>query len=251
MSDPKRWTDPDAESSDIERLLCAAGQQAGPPPAEKQRIWSALAQATLVIPPAIEQGLEAAPSAGGSALGTALRAATKLSLGVAAVGALATGAHFAFAPAPVASTSVAPRAPQAAPSALPTSPSVGADAPVEANELALPSASVRKLEASASRASNSTELRETQLREESLAVLEIRRVLRAGNTAAALALLEQARARFAHPVLGQEREALTIEALARSGSADAARRRANAFLRSYPKSPYAADIRALTSSPTN
>jgi hypothetical protein len=89
-------------------------------------------------------------------------------------------------------------------------------------------------------------VRETQLREESLSVLEIRRVLRAGDATAALGLLERARVRFPHPVLGQEREALTIEALARSGAAEVAERRASAFLRAYPKSPYAADVRAFT-----
>jgi hypothetical protein len=77
-------------------------------------------------------------------------------------------------------------------------------------------------------------------------VLEIRRVLRAGDAATALRLLERARARFSHPVLGQEREALTIEALARSGARDVAARRAATFLRDYPKSPHAADVRAFT-----
>jgi hypothetical protein len=93
--------------------------------------------------------------------------------------------------------------------------------------------------------SGAAQLPRTLLREESQAVLEIRRVLRAGDATSALRLLERARARFTHPVLGQEREALTIEALARSGARDAAERRAAAFLRAYPKSPHAADVRAF------
>jgi hypothetical protein len=82
----------------------------------------------------------------------------------------------------------------------------------------------------------------SQLREESLAVLEVRQTLRTGDAGSALKLLEQARARFPRGALGQEREALTIEALAQSGARAAAERRAALFLRAYPKSPYAADV---------
>jgi hypothetical protein len=45
--------------------------------------------------------------------------------------------------------------------------------------------------------------------------------------------------------LGQEREALTIEALAKSGQSALARRRAEAFLRVHPSSPYVADVRRI------
>jgi hypothetical protein len=40
-------------------------------------------------------------------------------------------------------------------------------------------------------------------------------------------------------VLGQEREALTIQALALSGQRDAARTRARAFIAKFPTSPHA------------
>jgi len=87
--------------------------------------------------------------------------------------------------------------------------------------------------------------RETTLRDESLAVLEARRTLRSGDAAQALRLLDQARQRFPKGALGQEREALTIEALAKSGNAASAKRRAQAFLHAYPKSPYAADLQSI------
>ena len=87
---------------------------------------------------------------------------------------------------------------------------------------------------------------ESQLGEESLAVLTIRQALRSGNHGLALQLLEQARGRFPRGTLGQEREALMIEALAQSGARAAAEKRAVAFLRAYPKSPYAADVQRYT-----
>jgi hypothetical protein len=45
----------------------------------------------------------------------------------------------------------------------------------------------------------------------------------------------------------QEREALTIEALARTGRRAEANRRAEAFLRAFPGSPHAAAVRELAS----
>jgi hypothetical protein len=86
---------------------------------------------------------------------------------------------------------------------------------------------------------------ESQLREESLAVLEARSALRSGDAARCLVLLEHARQRFPRGGLGQEREALTIEALAKTGQSAVARRRAEAFLRAHPKSPYVADVRRI------
>lgn len=85
----------------------------------------------------------------------------------------------------------------------------------------------------------------SRLREESLAVLAARRTLRSGDASGALRLLEAARRDFPRGMLGQEREALTIEALARSGAREVAQKRADTFLSNYPKSPYASDVRAF------
>ncbi len=86
----------------------------------------------------------------------------------------------------------------------------------------------------------------SQLAEESLAVLAIRQALRSGNYGLALKLLDEARGRFPRGALGQEREALMIEALAQSGARAVAEKRALAFLRAYPKSPYGADVQRYT-----
>ena len=74
---------------------------------------------------------------------------------------------------------------------------------------------------------------------------DARNALRGGNSAGALTILSQAQQRFGSGVLGQEREALTIEALAKSGQSAAANARGQVFLKNYANSPYAARIRAL------
>jgi len=85
----------------------------------------------------------------------------------------------------------------------------------------------------------------SRLREESAAVLAIRETLLTGNAVEALRMLERARSEFPSGALRQEREALTVRALAESHQNEAARRRGEAFLRAFPRSPYAADVRAL------
>ncbi len=76
--------------------------------------------------------------------------------------------------------------------------------------------------------------RETMLQEESRETREAREALRRGDAAGALGMLEQIRARHPGGILVQEREALTIEALARSGRRAEASTRAAAFLKAYP-----------------
>jgi hypothetical protein len=83
----------------------------------------------------------------------------------------------------------------------------------------------------------------SHLAEEARAVLEARNALRSNNPSAALRVLDDARARFPNGSLGQEREALTIEGLARVGRTDVARTRARAFLTRFPNSPLAANVR--------
>ena len=91
--------------------------------------------------------------------------------------------------------------------------------------------------------------RASQLREESEMILGARRVLRAGDPLRALTLLDAARARFPEGILVQEREALSIEALVRSGQRALATKRAEAFLRAYPKSPHGADVKRIVLEP--
>jgi len=73
--------------------------------------------------------------------------------------------------------------------------------------------------------------------------------LQAGSLALAFATLEASRERFATPELAQEREALTIELLYRSGQRAAAGERALAFLARFPESPHAARLRGFLVEP--
>lgn len=78
---------------------------------------------------------------------------------------------------------------------------------------------------------------------ESRRVAEARGLLRAGRTAACLAVLNELMREFPNGVLAQEREALTIEALLGSGERERARSLALEFLRVHPNSPLGASVR--------
>jgi len=85
----------------------------------------------------------------------------------------------------------------------------------------------------------------TRLREETTLIRDARQALRAGDAARALRVLDECRRLFPAGVLQQERERLAIEALIKDGRGAEASARAAAFLRKYPDSPHAGEIRAL------
>jgi hypothetical protein len=97
----------------------------------------------------------------------------------------------------------------------------------------------------ASGASGEANLRASQLREEASLVRQAREALRGGEASRALGLLDEAQRTIPGGALGQEREALAIEALARSGQRAAAAARAAEFLRRHPTSPHAAQMRSF------
>ena len=84
--------------------------------------------------------------------------------------------------------------------------------------------------------------RETRLLEESRRLTEARDALRRGDASGALSRLEDLQRAVPGGILGQEREALAIEALARSGRSAEAQTRARAFLQAYPTSPHATRV---------
>jgi hypothetical protein len=92
-------------------------------------------------------------------------------------------------------------------------------------------------------------LPKSRLEEEAALLQKARTELRSGALAAAFATLEASRERFSAPELYQEREALLIELLYRSGQRERARERARAFLARFPESPHAAGVRAFVDSP--
>jgi hypothetical protein len=237
MNDPKRWSD-DAAAGELERELLAAGQAVKMPDSERRALWASIA---LALPAALAPSSAAAARTASSAVTAYL---TKGAIFLAAVGGLTFGAARLFsrpeprpAERPLSVVTAAPRRAPSAPVAL--------IAPVDAVAASEPAPS----QPSASPPSSDARPHATptsQLREESQAVLEARAALRGGDAPRCLRLLEQARERFPRGALGQEREALAIQALAQAGQTAAAKKRAAAFLRAHPQSPYSVDVQRVT-----
>jgi len=248
MNDPKRLLDPEGDGTAEERGLVEAARGQGVPAAVKAAIW------TTVAAQAAGVATSAAAATGSAAKGGALAALWSWK-GIAVLAVVGAGAATSAkllrpssAPSvevvPVAAPVAAPPVPgeNAQPTALaPPSPAAVAEpappAPARPREPSRPARpSSITLEAPAP-------LPASRLAEEAQSLVEARRLLRAGATAAALSSLAAANREFAGGRLGQEREALFIEALAQDGQTDLARQRAAVFLRSYPGSPHAADVK--------
>lgn len=230
MSDPRRWSE-DGEASELERELLMAGQAVKLPDGERRALWASIALSLPVSPPLPPPGGAPVPHALSGSLAGYL---TKGALFLAAVGGLTFGATRLWSSQPIA--------PPPAVKAVRLAP---AGSPVEPRRVAPPAPAAPAPVSAAPSPSSETRARAatpSQLREESLAVLDARSALRSGNAARSLQLLGQASARFPRGALGQEREALTIQALAQAGQLAAAKRRAAAFLRAHPQSPYAVDV---------
>jgi hypothetical protein len=146
-------------------------------------------------------------------------------------------------------TATAPPSAGAEPAAVPAPPTLQPPAelppPVEAEPA--PRVNVKKAHAPARPAAVTPAPSSSagRLREETTLIRDARQALRQGDAARALRLLDECRRLFPAGVLQQERERLAIEALTKSGHGAEASARAAAFLRKYPDSPHAAEIRAL------
>ena len=251
MTDPKHLTDEGSDATDLERELLRAAQGARLAPSDKHAIWASVAlHCAPVVRPAAPRapvGSAAAPGVLASKTVSILAPLLKVALIAVGLGGVSAGGYWlsqthadktAVVERPQGRSSALspPSAPSSAPPALPVVP---AEQPTS---VASASASVAGTSAANREA---PVLEKSALRDESAALLEIRRTLRAGDAATALRLLEQARQRFPRGALSQEREALGIEALAKSGAKAAATRKAHAFLHSFPKSPYASDVQTF------
>lgn len=273
MTPPRRWLD-DAATSDAEREVLRAGLSIDPPAGAEGAVWASL---LAKLPPG---GLPPGPGSGGSGATSGVKAAAGKAAAAKATTAAVSGGllksaligagsavvvlagYAAVAPrapeplpavaleAPQEPRAVAPPqrsappaavAPSAEPSGEPSAAPSGERRPAaEARPLAAPTPT-----ASAAPSAEPAVERETLLREESRLVSEARDALRTGNPAGALAKLEQLRTRFPGGVLTQEREALAIEALARSGQRAEAAARAAAFVKAYPSSPLAGRVQTF------
>jgi len=233
------------EGTDVtpfELELVRAGREAGLSSRDKRQIWmgiSVLSGSAPVAPDTSmatvgpEAGVTAAATAGGSGLIAVKATILAVALGGGSIIGYQAWQHRAGAtvPTPAATAAVTPPATQAQHATQ--------NAPTMQRFVAPPAVAPR------SPASAARKAQQSRLGAEGRVVLDARRALREGRPEAALRLLDVARTEFAAGALGQEREALSIEALFRSGQREAASRRATAFLRAYPGSPHGASVKTF------
>jgi hypothetical protein len=129
-----------------------------------------------------------------------------------------------------------PAAPRDAPTAAPPSP-----APV-AEPVPNPAAAGAPPLSAASVGTARTGSRVSQLSAERALLDEARAALSTGDPSQALDRLERHRRTFPAPILGEERDALRVEALAKEGHGDEARAAADAFRRRWPDSLFSSVV---------
>lgn len=262
--DPIRWTDPGSGATPFESRLLRDARAAGPPPGLKSALRAEVLARAETLAASPEKAASAPPQLAPSARLPGV--APKWSGGflrVAVVG-LASGALFLAlrsAPPPSASdaassgevpASVEPavESPETRAEPPPDTlaeppPDTLAEPPPDSLAALAPESGRQDPGVSANPPARHASTPESRLREESALVLRARERLRAGDPAGALRLLADARSRFPQGALGQEREALTIEALAAERNTGEARAHAEEFLRENPDSPHGARVRAI------
>jgi hypothetical protein len=246
MTDPTRWIDNPEDAPRQAADMLREARASGMPDATEREIWRRLA--ALGPPPGAPPAPSAPPTpsgTGGAATGIGVGSGSKLLLGgsgvLAALGLGVLGIATWTAPAApppepfTVSASVAASAP--------AKPPVAASSREPARSPERAAASGTKDGVKVGRSSPTPASATSQIEEETRALLAVRRALRGGDPSTALRLLQQLRARFPRRVLAQESEALTIEALSRSGQQGLATQRATEFVARYPESPYAAEVR--------
>ena len=255
MSTPRRWLDDGGGATTGERDLLRSGLAMDPPPDAQAKVWAAILAG---LPAAGAVG--AGSAAGGKAAAAAKAAVATKSAGTVAVaagagvlksaligagcGVLVLATYSVVAPS-------APEPPAAAPAVAPPRDPVPAPPRPQSARIAPPDPTVAaSVEAPPEPRANEPRApapadRATMLAEESRLVGEAQDALRSGDAAGALVLLNRIAARFPGGGLGQEREALSIEALYKSGRRPEASARAAAFLKAYPSSTLATRVEAF------
>jgi len=247
-----------------ERALLQLGTDIAPPRDAEARVWLALVGAIGV------------PAAAGAADASTQTTTTTTTITAAKAKAGLTGVKIAAVVATLAAlTALAalgsylvgavkgPRPPESIPTApaagTPGQPAVVAPTPPPVEDAPPPAEAAPSRPAPGTRRAVRDQLRPraaagpsptapspaTRLREETTLIRDARQALRAGDAARALRVLDECGRLFPAGVLQQERERLVIEALIKDGRAAEASTRAAAFLRKYPDSPHAGEIRAL------
>jgi TolA-binding protein len=227
MSD-RPWLEDGDPALRVERSLLKRLNEQAPPAGSVDQGWAALAAEI----PALHGGGLAGSSpvhAAHAAGGTGVVLAAKIVAGVAIAGGVLWGGSALLKPESAspsphhelvipAETPPAPRAPEAV---TETSPEQAVAKPEPPMAPAHPASSA------------------TTLVEEGRLLAKAHELVQSGQSQDALEVLRLSQARYPRSVLYQEREVLTIEALAATGAASSAKQRAERFLKRYPNSPHA------------
>jgi hypothetical protein len=263
MSDSKRLLSTTGEQHEIERSLLRSLRDVTAPPDAKAETWTRLqaelaAAATAaiavggavaaesvgraVVGSSMEAGVAATPT--GLATSAAIGAtAIKLGLGLLVVGSITVGAVALWPRGTPTITSRSSTTIVPAPSVPPSAAAVLATE----DPAAIPAVPSNSMATHTKRPAPPAI--PDPLSVEAAMVTKARAQLRGGDARAALSTLGRLQSRSRNGALGQERELLTIQALSALGETDAARRRARAFVASYPDSPHAAQVRGIAHGP--
>jgi len=255
----------DPACPDMQRELLRHGAEMGPPPGAEQRVWLGVVGAigATAAAGAAAGAADASAKTASTAAKVNLAGATTSAKVVAVISTLAalaalgafgvylvvgvgsSGVSIPVAPAPAAAPAEAPAIAPPAPSAKIETPPWETPPPADAPPGPRRPTRVRPHTKAAPVPPAVAPSPAARLGEETTLIRDARQALRAGDAARALQLLEACRRQFPAGVLQQERERLTIEALVKAGRRAEAAARAAQFLRKYPDSPHAGDVRAL------
>ncbi len=265
MNDPKRLLD-DFGALDVEtRRALEAGRDVEPDRAARSSVWAALIG--QLPPGAIGGAAGGGAAAGGAAAGGAAAGGAGSAGGAVAGGALGTaglvksigigvgaGLVVVLAGQAIVGSKQEPRPTPTVSASSVVTPVPSVEPPAVRGRLASPVPADEAEEDEAHEAvvepvrgiAGGGAGRVGTVREEARLIARARLRLLHDDPSGALRLLETARQRFPNGVLIQEREALAIEALAKSGQRDAAAARARTFQQAHPESPLKDRVRDAT-----
>ncbi len=284
MKEPVRWIDSDGEAGAFEREVLRDNLAVDVPDLAADRVWEGVLgvlAAPLDVgagaaPKVLESGARviqrAKATAAGSKAVTTLMVVKSVLIG-GAVGAIVTTTALVTRPADTPPTRAAVRgatsggsaagvsAPAPArslpvqtyaeePALVPAAPghvsaTSGGSVAREPSPAAQPSVAAFAEPDSAVGDGAAAALRASELRAEAALIRQARAELRQGALAQAFGTLEASRERISTPALVEEREALMIELLVRSGKRELATTRAREFSQRFPNSALGAEVRRL------
>ena len=267
MTDPERLLSAAGDGDELERELLSSIRDVSPPYRAKSQAWDGiaghLAAAAVVGAAGAHVAMSATAGAAVKEVATVatpvmsglLRAfTTKVVLGTVVAGStVAAGASWVhYQQRPTVSTSVSDRKVVPAATHNPTA----VLAPVNPPAVDVPCGSTldappcpKVADAPSNRAAKQDPGQARLLAIESEMLTDARAQLRSGDPRGALAVLERLQVRSPKPILGQEREVLTIQALSALGQNETAKRRAKAFVAAYPNSPHTTQLRHIAEDP--